>query len=297
MRQSFKIILKKHLRHFIRHSSALRALIATLCISAFWAFTHQANADVVWTQKEPGLEFGAYSVNNNNSMLLAQVILVRIDPKLFSFTLSSTHDNTNSGINKNSNNRQDIRTLTTNANGIIGINANFFDPNGKALGLLSKNGEKLNPLHQGGNVLTGIFFIHNDKPRIVHRFDSIPTNNVALALQAGPRLIVDGKPTDLTKSTSTARRSGIAITQDFKIVIFASVSPLPGILLSNIQEMLLKPSIKATDALNLDGGSSSQIYISASVSLTGKEIFFGGADTIPVGLIVTRKATKNIMPQ
>lgn len=269
--------LKHSISHVVRQCPAIAAVLYISTYSLFPAYTH---ADITWTEKESGLEFGSYSVKNSSSVLLAQVILIRVDPKQFSFTLSNANAETSE--------RTDIRTLTTNIDGIIGINANFFDPSGKALGLLSKNGQVSNPIHRGGNVLTGLFYIHDDMPHIVHRFDTIP-NNASIALQAGPRLIVNSKPTDLTKSTATARRSGIAVTSDSKVILFASLSPFPGIQLSDIQKMLLEPSVQATDALNLDGGSSSQIYISPSASMTGKELFFGGADAIPVGLVVKRR--------
>jgi exopolysaccharide biosynthesis protein len=59
--------------------------------------------------------------------------------------------------------------------------------------------------------------------------------------------------------------------------------------MEQIQQMLLDPELEVVDALNLDGGSSSQLFVAATVSPSDKELLYSGGDLVPVGLVVTRK--------
>ena len=156
------------------------------------------------------------------------------------------------------------------------------------LGIIISDGKLTNRMHRGGSLLTGVFYLQKDKPQIVHRSQFIPANNVRLALQAGPRLVEAGKPLQLKSPNAISRRSGIAVTKDGEIVMFATILRFPGASLQQIQDMLLDPRLAITDALNLDGGGSSQLFVRKNSALP-EETFITGGDVVPVGLVVRRK--------
>jgi exopolysaccharide biosynthesis protein len=101
--------------------------------------------------------------------------------------------------------------------------------------------------------------------------------------------MVNGNSTKLTPSEHSTRRSGIATTKDNKIIIYSTLLRFPGATLSQIQDMLSAPELQIQDALNLDGGSSSQFYINGRIAPKNEEILLSGGDTVPVGLIFLKK--------
>jgi len=232
-----------------------------------------------WLQLEPGLEFGEHQFFGRTRSSTPDVLLLRIDPKAFEFRMVSAGD-----LGKQ---QTDVKTLTEFVNGIVGINANFFDPQGAALGLIINEGAIKHQMHRGGNLLTGIFFVTKGRPGIVHR-DSFNPKNIDLATQAGPRLVANGKILESSSPYVTSRRSGVALTRNGKVILYATVTRFPGASFSEVQRMLLAPELEITDALNLDGGSSSQLFIAKHPTL-GKETSVSGGAEIPVALVVKRK--------
>ena len=160
------------------------------------------------------------------------------------------------------------------------INASFFDPKAFPLGYISRNGKKLNALHSGGNVLTGIFLLKNNQAKIIPRAKITNFEDSDLAIQAGPRLLVSGKNT-LIKSPQQSARSAICITRG-KEIILASTQPQARMSLPELQEKLFSEAA-CHDALNLDGGTSSQILIRRNGKDVVKKLSFA---SVPVHLVL-----------
>ena len=103
--------------------------------------------------------------------------------------------------------KSDVRSLARRSHALVGINANFFDENGKPLGIVISRGFLYHPLHKGGETLTGIFQVERNRMQIVQRGDFVP-GAVLEAVQAGPRLINRGKRvTGQRDSFVTSRRA------------------------------------------------------------------------------------------
>lgn len=233
-----------------------------------------------WNQTLPGLTVGRYQPPADQQLPASDVLLVKIDPKLFEFDVAYAPD---LGIQ-----RSNAKTLTKSARGIIGINVNFFDPANRPLGLVVKNRRELSALHRGGNLLSGLFAVDADgNPFVIHR-DEFPPGRYLLALQAGPRLLNHAQAILVSKNDEWTRRSGVAILKDGSVLLFATIVRFPGSSLQQIQQMLLKPEIGAVDALNFDGGGSSQIFLDA-IANAGKELFISGGDDVPVALVVRKR--------
>ncbi len=233
-----------------------------------------------WMHVEDGYDVGRYIVGSKDSFLPSEVILARFNPAKFSFHAVRATSNETPTI-------ADVRTITQQAGGIAGINAHFFDENDRPLGLLIENGEVQQRLHKGGRVLTGIFAIRKGMPLISLR-ERFQPEGASMAIQAGPRLIEDGKRVAMGDDDGTSRRSGVALTKLNEVILYATVLRFPGASFGDIQAMLLDPALGVWHAMNLDGGGSSQLFIAKQRNVEN-EIFITGGDSVPVGLIVKRR--------
>ncbi|MCB0322592.1 MAG: phosphodiester glycosidase family protein [Bdellovibrionales bacterium] len=232
-----------------------------------------------WTPVETGFSMARYELGQGIKLIKSEVLLLKFSPKYFIFQALSARDY--------GQHRTDVRTLTKKVGGVSGINAHFFDDKGDPLGLLVAGGERKQGMHNGGRLLTGVFYIYKNKPFIVHR-SSFERQQAETAVQSGPRLLADGKPLKLSNVDASSRRSGIAITKSGEVILFATMLRFPGASFAQIQEMLMDPALEVTDALNFDGGGSSQLFVEKNLRLAD-ETFISGGDAVPVGLIVSRK--------
>ena len=264
--------------------------------------TSKAPTEVKWLEQAPGLHLGSSLISNPISSFKSELILLKINLNLFSLKVA---DSRQDGPSLNT-----VKALTQKRKAIAGINANFYGRNDKPLGLVISEGKRLNRLHRSGSVLTGVFFLKDGRPNIVHR-DDYGEIVSTLALQSGPRIISESEPLSFKKSNGATRRSGIAITAKNEIILYATKSRFPGARLEEIQDVFSMPSLEVTDVLNFDGGGSSQFYFnkkalgssvskktsprkttSSSKSLLSNnptEINISGGDPVPIALIITRR--------
>lgn len=236
-----------------------------------------------WTPVEPGFAMARYELGQGIKLLKSEVLLLKFSPRYFAIQAVSARDVGHQMI--------DVRTLTKKVGGIAGINAHFFDDRGEPLGLFITGGERKQGMHNGGRLLTGVFYIYRNRPAIVHR-SRFAQHDSLTAVQSGPRLIARGKPLQLSAPEVGSRRSGVAITKTGEVILYATMLRFPGASFAELQEMLLDPALEVTDALNLDGGGSSQLFVEKNSRLAD-ETFISGGDSVPVGLIVTRKSQGN----
>jgi len=168
-----------------------------------------------------------------------------------------------------------------------GINANFFDEQGKALGLVMSRGIIHQRIHKGGGLLTGILFVTPKNIGIAHRESFLP-EGVVEAVQAGPRLVSKGAVVaGLKESSRSSNLSGICIDAAQRIVIFRVTSGVFGGSLHQLQSVLVNRGIGCVEALNFDGGGSSSMYISGEIQGHAgavREENFPGTDEVPVAI-------------
>lgn len=183
------------------------------------------------------------------------------------------------------------RDLCEKVKAVLCINASFFDEQYKPLGLIIEKGNLFQKIHRGGNTLTGIVQKTKDRVSIVHRLDFAP-GKVLEAIQAGPRLISTGQPVSgLREGNISHRRSGACIDPDNRLILFAVSESFFGVPISTLQKILLKRDIACWDAINLDGGSSTQLYYSGTTGdgLERPSYEIKGEDEVPVVLALVQK--------
>lgn len=137
----------------------------------------------------------------------------------------------------------------------LAVNGGFFDSQFRPLGLRIREGKKINPLK--GISWWWVFYIQNSQAYLVRSRAFVKEPSIHFAIQSGPRLLADGNiPSSLKPGQD--ERTALGITESGEVLIVVTEhSPMTT---TELAELMRKPPILAKDALNLDGGSSTQLY-------------------------------------
>jgi exopolysaccharide biosynthesis protein len=219
-----------------------------------------------------------YKKNDGTNII---IYMVKIVPEFFDIKI---HYGNNQGLT--------IDDIKKNTNIEVAVNGGFFEGNGSYLpiGLLLARGKKINPISSDWTH-SGIFYITSvpgDLYGICNK-DVFYDTDVTEAIQSYPILVWNGKPYVLNKDGEESSRSALAIDSDGNILIIATEPRLSGgISLYEFSRALCKLNFDCRKALNLDGGSSTQLYVKGRLSLYSNYGFIG-EDKVSNFLIVKKK--------
>lgn len=172
--------------------------------------------------------------------------------------------------------------MQAESDAILMMNANFFDPQKKPLGLVKIDKNILFP--KKNISWWSIFCIKNNQAEIIHS-SVYKDKDCDQAVQAGPRLITSGVIPKLKDETS--RKSAIGIDRNGLVYFIVSAKPIPiKVLAQFLNTPTHKGGLGLIQALNMDGGSSTQMYFNWKHSIL-KSI--PSMIPVPVGLGVYAK--------
>ncbi|CAM4420393.1 MAG: hypothetical protein LEGION0403_FIIPPAGN_02155 [Legionella sp.] len=137
---------------------------------------------------------------------------------------------------------------------LLSINGGFFDHQFNPLGLRINNYRQENPLKRIS--WWGVFYIKQNKAHISSLSRFSQDNEISFAMQSGPRLLIKGRIPSL--KPGEADRSALGITAKGKVIILVSTNATMST--NKLAHLLKAPPLSCVDAINLDGGSSSQLY-------------------------------------
>jgi uncharacterized protein YigE (DUF2233 family) len=150
------------------------------------------------------------------------------------------------------------------------INASFFDPAYKPLGLCVSNGQKISPMSPAQDY-QGVFFVRKakvdiEKRKKFKRYQGYNTTGFEQAVQSGPWLVLNGKPEfSYRNKKSVSRRSAVAIDDKGRVMFVVTDTYFSGILLADFAKILAASErdggFNVENALNLDGGNSTQLLL------------------------------------
>jgi len=166
----------------------------------------------------------------------------------------------------------DAATAAKANNGIAAINAGFFTPDGKPLGIVISEGKKSGN-YNTSSLGTAMFYQTATGAKISRRsiWSSLSKSPPAHLLQSGPMLIEKSNPVaGLSNKTSRPRSFLATDGKNHWCIGHAESCTLAQ--LSKALTTLKLTDFKPTTVLNLDGGRSSDLWVSSSVT--------GGAKTI-----------------
>ncbi|AHE67699.1 phosphodiester glycosidase family protein [Legionella oakridgensis] len=196
-----------------------------------------------WRELAPGIQYRDLSASVLNPW--SHIHVFRIDLKKNQFDLvmakqlSQKHASTDE--------------FARHSDALIAINGGFFDRDYHSLGLRISNHQQHNPLKRIS--WWGIFYIKGQKPHLSGPRQFRHDRNIDFALQSGPRLLVDGQIPPL--KPGIAERSALGITSNNDVIIL--VTDNTPMTTKTLAELMKSPPLNCKDALNLDGGSSSQL--------------------------------------
>ena len=164
----------------------------------------------------------------------------------------------------------DLGTAATKRGALAGVNGGYFQPDRTPLGLVIRQGVQLHPLEKS-RLLSGVVSVTPGAVAIQRSGTFKLTPAVREALQAGPFLVEGGKAIAGLNDTRGAART--VVFQDAKgragILICKSVS------LAEMAAILATPAIfpegKIVRALNLDGGSSTALWVRGTPAFYARE--------------------------
>lgn len=244
-------------------------LLVTLIVAAACARSGSAPADgaekkeaaqpplecvSAWRQVAAGAEYRM--LNCSPEQRKFDLHLVRVDPKTFHLEAVMQPGSTAASLA---------------SQWTFAQNANFFDERYRPLGVVMSGGRELNPLHRVS--WQSIFFVDRDgRSGIVPVADweSVKKDAVT-ALQAGPRLVIDGRRNDVKQATPTWR-SGVCIDAQQRAIFFAT----PQESLFDVWQMVdfaarteSEGGLGCRDAMLFDGGPSTQFNLRGAGSVEG----------------------------
>ena len=198
---------------------------------------------------EPGLEYGALTVPQQDSDTPTTVHVLRFEPTRFTLAAVQAAE-TGAAL-------ADAHAFRIARGAIAAINGGYFDPQYKPLGLLVSGGKQLYRLRK---VDHGIFQIADRKPALQHAQHFNKPKWLEFALECGPRLVVAGKP--LSFKPGVNRRTVLAHDGAGRVLMLASAGVIS---LTDLTSWLVKPpsagGLGVVAALNLDGGSSTMFEL------------------------------------
>jgi exopolysaccharide biosynthesis protein len=159
-----------------------------------------------------------------------------------------------------------LATAAEKRGALAAVNGGYFHPDRKPLGLVVRQGKEVHGFERA-RLLSGLVVVRDGRVQLQRAGEFKPGASVREALQAGPFLIDVGKPVAGLNATRSAART----------VVFTDGAGGCGLLvcryttLAETGEILASPGLlpkgKITRALNLDGGSSTGLWVRGGVYL------------------------------
>lgn len=232
-----------------RRRTALRWLLVAGALPLLACVKSEPPGPLQWTTLPSGMQWAATAVLSGTDRLRVPVYLLRLSPARFrpGVVLAADHSRV----------LWDAEGFRTATGALAAVNAGYFDPQWRPLGLLVSDGKQLSRLRR---VDHGVFCVAAGEASLHHARSFVAPENLEFAIECGPRLVVDGAP--LHFKPGSDRRVAIGKRADGDVVLAASDGVLS---LAEWASLLAAPESTGgaalSDALNLDGGSSAMLSV------------------------------------
>lgn len=156
-----------------------------------------------------------------------------------------------------------VASALQDAGALAGVNGSFFHADRTPLGLVIRGGIEHHPLEKHSNLLTGVLAVTARGAALLRTEEYRGGPQIREALQAGPFLVDKGATVPGLNAKRPAERT--ILLADKKGV--AALLITPPITLAEAGELLATPGLfrelRVERALNLDGGSSTALWVNA----------------------------------
>ena len=205
---------------------------------------HPVHAAAGWEKIAPGIEYR--DLSPNPLIPWAHVHVFRINLRKQKLDLVTAKDLSRPHAS--------VEEMAVHSDALIAVNGGFFDTEYHPLGLRIGHHHRYTPLKPIS--WWGIFYTIRKKPHVSKVSQYAASRAIDFAIQSGPRLLVNGKIPQL--KPGVAERTALGITQNNHVILL--VTEHAPMTTTSLAEMMKQFPLYCDDALNLDGGSSTQIY-------------------------------------
>lgn len=210
--------------------------------------TDSVQKETHWQQAAPGLEWRRLQATGDSGAS-DRLLIVRVDPSRLRIRVA--YDVAAPGTIGEW--QQALRPLLV-------VNGGYYDGQGRATALVINDGAIHGSSYEG---FGGMFTVSSDGSvniRSLRDQPYHPAEDIVQALQSTPMLLLpDGSIPAIEDDGDLARRTVIAIDRQGRLVFIVSSRPV--FTLSGLARWLRDSDLDLQTALNLDGGSSTGIYL------------------------------------
>lgn len=181
--------------------------------------------------------------------------LLKLDPALYDTEIAMPKDKGKKALS--------ARDMAKESGYSAAINAGYFDENYMPLGYFRTKTRKINGYIGTPIIYSGMIVFKNGSAAIMHR-DAFNPAEWDEAFQAGPRLIAESKPTSGLENTidysKKSRRAGLGFDSRGFIIAVVTAGGTTASWKQMTDTLLKSRHIGIKSFINLDGGTSAQIY-------------------------------------
>lgn len=204
-----------------------------------------------------GLSFNSVEVRSGSKT--ARLHVVTASARTHAFALMDDPENT-----------FDLASAARKRGALAAVNGGYFHPDRTPLGLRVRQGREIHRFERA-KLLSGLIVVTAERSALVRTSEFKPNSALREAIQAGPFLVDRGKPVAGLNATRLDPRT--VVFTDGTRIGFASTSPLS---LAQLGAVLATPGAvpgaKITRALNLDGGSSTGLWVASQPPFYRREL-------------------------
>ncbi|MBX5452135.1 phosphodiester glycosidase family protein [Thermogemmatispora sp.] len=161
------------------------------------------------------------------------------------------------------------------------VNGGYFNDQGEATGLVVSDGQVYGASYSG---FGGMLYVDSQGTihlRSLSQYPYSPGEQLQQATQSSPMLVLPGgKRTQFDADASSNRRTVVAFDKEGRLLFI--ISPEAAFSLDEFDDLLLASDLNIDVALNLDGGSSTGMYLNAG----GQRVGVDSLTPVPIALVL-----------
>lgn len=209
-----------------------------------------------WVSLTPGLEYQSMAWELPETGFGVELHAIRVDPEVLRLKVIDARD---FGVS-----RMTAREIAERTGALAVVNGGYFDTSDRPVGLVIRGGEATSGLRRRD---WGVLILDGLRARIVHTRNYQRRKTFTDALQTGPRLVVKGSETTMKQTFSRRSALGLDRAGRLLLVVAQTMEPDATSTLAELGTILRIPEneggLGCVEALSLDGGGSTQMYLSA----------------------------------
>jgi uncharacterized protein YigE (DUF2233 family) len=207
--------------------------------------------DTGWLPGGPGVELRRLRVPGPNGRPDFPIVVVRLDPAQVRLRVAYAPEQPRA-----------LRTWFDETQPTLAINGGFFTENYRSTALVVSDGTVSGSSYEGFGGMLAVAPDGGVALRALRDQPYDPGEPLAQAMQSWPMLVFPGgEPAPIEDDGKRARRSAIALDRAGRVLLIASATS--EFTLRGLAEWLASSDLDVDRALNLDGGSSTGLFLSS----------------------------------